>query len=132
MIDDERMRPCNLEAERAVLGSILADQRAIGEIAGMLTPASFYSQQHASIFAAMQSLYSEGKPIDLPILGEELNRRGELLKVGGAPALLSLAEDTLTSANLMHYAKIVADKETLRRIIYAANDCVREAIEGAD
>lgn len=132
MIDDERMRPCNLEAERAVLGSILADQRAIGEIAGMLTPASFYSQQHASIFAAMQSLYAEGKPIDLPILGEELNRRGELLKVGGAPALLSLAEDTLTSANLMHYAKIVADKETLRRIIYAANDCVREAIEGAD
>ena len=115
-----RIPPHSLEAEQSVLGAILLDYQVLDEIEGLLpTPEAFYAEAHRKIYAAMQSLRAEGAPVDLVTLAEELSRRGELDGVGGISYLMQLSEATPTAAYAEHYARIVAEKWTLRRLIQA-------------
>ncbi|KGQ22370.1 replicative DNA helicase [Thermus filiformis] len=127
-----RIPPHNLEAEQSVLGSILLDSEVLDELEGLLpTPEAFYQEAHRKIFAAMQALRARHLPVDLVTLSEELNRRGELEAVGGLSYLIALQESTPTAAYAEHYARIVAEKWALRRLIQAAGEAMRLAYEEA-
>jgi len=116
----DRLPPQNLDAEQAVLGSILIDRDAIIEVADFLHTEDFYRQAHARIFAAMLSLFEHREPIDVVTVAEELERAGELESVGGASYLSTLGNDTPTAVHVAQYGRIVERKATLRRLISAA------------
>lgn len=115
----ERIPPHNLEAEMAVLGSILVDREMMATTSEILQPQDFYAILHETIYAALLRLYERGEPLDKVTLAEELRLRGQLEKVGGLPYLTLLMETVPTAASAEYYAKIVREKSTLRGLIHA-------------
>jgi replicative DNA helicase len=118
MID--RLPPHNIDAETAVLGSILIDRDAIVEIAGMLKPDDFYRPAHGRIYQAMLYLSDHKSQIDIVTVAEELERNGDLESIGGASYLSMLGNDTPTAVHVVQYATIVQRKAVLRNMIQAA------------
>ena len=113
----EKVQPQNLEAEMAVLGSMLLDEEAISVAAETLFTEAFYKEDHRKIFAAIMSLYNANKPVDLITLTNELKQSGTLEGIGGASFLTQLVNSVPTSANISHYANIVKEKSILRTLI---------------
>ncbi|WP_457637979.1 replicative DNA helicase [Oceanithermus sp.] len=126
-----RIPPHNLEAEASVLGSALVDNEAIDRVEGLITADSFYKEAHRKIWRAIEALRSRSEPVDLVTLSEELKKRGELEEVGGLTYLVGLSESTPTAAYADHYARIVAEKAALRRLISAAGEAMRLAYDEA-
>src|SRR5579884_1107337 len=116
----EKTVPANVDAERAVLGSLLIDSEAIGEIASFLKPDDFYRERHRVIYAARFDLYERREPGDLITLRDELQRRGQLEAVGGVSYLTELVSDVPTATHVEHYARIVERCALMRRLIAAA------------
>ncbi|HUX85827.1 MAG TPA: replicative DNA helicase [Chloroflexota bacterium] len=116
----ERTVPANIEAERAVLGSLLIDSEAIGEIASFLKPEDFYRERHRVIYSARNDLYDRREPGDLVTLVDELRRRGQLEAVGGVSYLTELASDVPTATHVEYYAHIIERCALMRRLIDAA------------
>jgi replicative DNA helicase len=116
---DPRVLPHNLEAEQSTLGGMLLSQEAVAEVFEMVSPSDFYAPKHELIFNAVLSLFGKGEPTDVIAVSDELNKQGNLLKAGGADYLHSLTSYVPTAANASYYAKIVADKAILRRLIEA-------------
>ncbi len=128
----EKLPPQNLEAETAVLGSLLIDEEAVPIGMELLQPAAFYREAHRKIFRAMSSLFSQQKPVDLVTLTEELKAAGQIEEIGGAHYLASLTTIVPTAANISHYAKIVREKAMLRTLITTATQIVGECYENQD
>jgi replicative DNA helicase len=127
----ERLPPQNLEAEMAVLGAmLLGDRASIERAAETLQREDFYRDAHGQIFDAMLHLAESDEPVDPITLKDELSRRNLLDAVGGIPYVVQLAEFVPTTANLPYYAKIVADKATLRRLIGASSQIAGMAYAG--
>jgi replicative DNA helicase len=116
----DRLPPQSLDAEQAVLGSILIDRDAIIEVADFLTADDFYRQAHGQIFAAMLELYGHNEPIDIVTVAEAVERAGQLEAIGGAGYLSQLANDTPTAVHVAQYGRIVERKALLRRLIQSA------------
>lgn len=114
---DTRIPPHDDQAEQSTLGGALLSTDVMGELTGILTGKDFYQPRHQTIWQAMTSLYSEGKPTDAVLVGEKLKETGELEKVGGANYLADLTTSVPTPANAIYYAKIVHDKALLRNVI---------------
>jgi replicative DNA helicase len=113
----EKVPPQNLEAEMAVLGSMLMDEDAISVAAEHLSTDNFYKDIHRKIFAAILGLYNANKAVDLITLTDELKRQGSLQDIGGASYLTALANTVPTAANISHYVNIVKEKSILRTLI---------------
>ncbi len=113
----DKIPPQNLEAEMAVLGSMMIDEDAASVALESLRSDSFYKDAHKKIFQAISDLYSASKAIDLVTLGDELKRSGILDGVGGLSFLIALANSVPTAANINHYVNIVKEKSTLRTLI---------------
>lgn len=113
----EKLPPQNLEAEMAVLGSMLLDEEAISIGAELLEVDSFYRDSHRKIFGAIIELYKANKAVDLITLTDELKRKDALEAVGGASYLTSLANVVPTAANINHYVAIVKEKSVIRNLI---------------
>jgi replicative DNA helicase len=109
--------PMNLEAERALLGACLLSGRALDEASEMVTAADFYRPAHSAIFAAALALVGKGEPVDPVTVSGQLQRDGELVRVGGAPYLLTLIESVPVAENAGWYAERVVDAATRRRLI---------------
>src|SRR5260221_7230377 len=129
--------PLNLDAERSILGAVLLDNKALTQIAQQLGSGDFFRpenglSQHGEIFSAMLHLADQAKPIDLVVLSEELQRRGELERCGGAPYLASLADGMPRVSNVEYYARIVKEKAILRNLIHATHNIQQRAFEGED
>jgi replicative DNA helicase len=115
--DPDRQPPHNLEAEEAVLGTILAAGRLLAEVTALLEEADFYRPAHRAIWRAMLHLADRGQPTDpVTVLGE-LDHAGELADVGGGPFLHTLVEAVPTVANAAHYAQLVVEAARRRRVI---------------
>lgn len=114
--------PQNVEAEISVLGAVLLDKDAIIKIADIVTADDFYKNAHGKIFQAMLDLYEHREPIDVVTLTNKLSEMNELERIGGGSYIASLASSVPSAANIIHYAKIVADKSVLRRLIHASID----------
>jgi len=128
-INLEKMPPQNLEAEMAVLGSMLIEEAAIGYAIEMLNSANFYSDSNRRIFDSMLKLYSGNKAVDMVTLIEELKKTGDLDKVGGSSYIASLTTVVPTAANIRHYATIVKEKSILRNLISAATNIISESYD---
>lgn len=118
-----RVPPHNLEAEMAVLGSMmLGDRGAVERATEILGREDFYREAHTHIFDAMVSLSERDEPVDTITLRNELQKRGILDQVGGIAYLLQLGEIEFTTANVGYYARIVQEKAILRRLIDASSN----------
>lgn len=117
----ERLPPNSPESEMALLGAMLLDPRVIGEVLPLVnSEADFYSDRHGQIFRALVDLYDQTSSVDLVQLNERLRDLKILDAVGGADYLVELANGVPAASNAQHYARIVADKARLRRLIDAA------------
>src|SRR5438132_14342559 len=95
----DRLPPQSPEAEKSVLGSMLRDNGCIGDIIQILRAESFYSDAHQKIYQSIVELYDKGHPVDLVMLAESLNQKGQIEDVGKAPYLASLWDGAATAAN---------------------------------
>src|SRR5215472_10810083 len=127
---DRRVPPQSLEAEEAVLGGILLDNRALDRALEVLVAEDFYREAHRRIFRALIDLDERREPADVITLSECLKSRGDLEAVGGATAIAELAERTATAANVGYYAKIVKEKSILRSLVETTSDIAARAYGG--
>ncbi len=127
-----RKMPFSLEAEQAVLGSILIDPACMDRLAGIISRDDFYMTEHAEIYSAMQSMYMTSKNIDVVTLINELVMLGTYDEAGGREYLKLVAEAVPTSANATDYAQIIRDKAILRQLIEAGESITEAAYIGDD
>lgn len=128
----EKLLPQNVEAEAAVLGSILIDPAALASVLDDLAPADFYREAHRLIFVAMCDLLADGTEPDLITLTDELARRGQLDEIGGVSFVSSLANAVPTSLSIRQYAQIVQRCAVLRQLIQAAGQIASVAYNEPD
>jgi replicative DNA helicase len=115
-----RVPPHSIDAEKAVLGSIMLRQEAITDIVDIITDESFYSEKNRMIFRIMLELSTKNEPIDLLSVKNILDGRGLLEQAGGAAYLAELVHSVPSAANINHYAKIVEKKHMMRNLIHAS------------
>lgn len=108
----------NIEAEEAILGSILIDERLINKVSETLDAKDFYRQSHKTVFNTMISLKNQNNVIDILTLTEYLNNINKLEEVGGIAFVTSLPNKVPSTANLDYYIKIVKEKSFLRKVSY--------------
>jgi len=118
----EKTLPNNLEAERSILGAILLDDKAIYVVLETLKAEDFYLESHRRIFGKMTALTVNSRAIDIVTLKNELQRSEELESAGGPAYLASLTDGLPRAVNIEHYARIVKEKATLRRLIQVSNE----------
>ena len=136
-----RQMPVSIEAEQALLGSIIVNPEAFDKIGGMISTEDFYLEEHKHIFAALLSMYAKNKTIDVVTLVNSLVENGDRDEAGGVQYITLIAESVPSAANVKDYARIVKDKSTLRRLInvcdeinndaYSEND-VRTVVDSAE
>lgn len=116
----DRLPPHSLEAEEAVLGSLLIDPDAILEVASFLKPEAFYREQNRWIYQAILDLTEAREPLDFITLTEMLRKRSQLEDAGGEGYLIGLLNAVPTSVNARSYARLVEGAAVRRRLITAA------------
>ncbi len=114
--DHSALPPHDIAAEQSVLGGMMLSADTIAEVSRLLKADDFYRPAHQAIYQATLSLFEAGEPADAVTVSAELERRGELARVGGAPYLHTLIATVPTAANAAYYAEIVAEKAMLRRL----------------
>ena len=115
-----RIPPQNLDAEKALLGSVMLRPDGLSEVMDVIFEASFYGGRHRLIWRTMLELHSRNVPIDLLSLSSRLTEKGELEAAGGATYLTELTASVPSSTNLKHYAEIIQKKQMMRALIDAA------------
>ena len=128
--DGVRTPPNHPASERSVLGAMLRSRNAAQIAVESLRPDDFYDPANREIFAAMQALADDSRPIDLVTLDEEMTRRGRLDAVGGTAYLIELSQYVPSSSNVEAYIKIVDQKATLRRLIAATESIMQDSYAG--
>jgi replicative DNA helicase len=126
---NERTLPHNLDAERSVLGAILLRNDAINAAVEVLQPEDFYRDAHQLLLEHMIQLSERGAAIDLVTLAESLSRADALDKVGGPAYITRLVDGVPRTTNIEHYAQIVKEKATLRRLITEASKIASDAYD---
>ena len=127
-----RIPPHNLPIERALLCSALIDPEGFGKIVDIIDTDSFYDRRHSLIFNGMSRLFSTASPIDALTVSEELEKAGDLESAGGDPYLAGLTNEVATSTHIEHYAKVIQEKATLRRLISTSTSIAYDAYETED
>ena len=125
----ERLPPQNIEAEQAVLGSLLIDREGVIRVAPFLRPEDFYRESHAQIYQAVLDLFEQKQPADFVTLCDTLEKRGQLDAVGGPAYVTSLINAVPTSIHIEHYGHIVELAALRRRLLDAAGQIARLAYE---
>ncbi|SDN24606.1 replicative DNA helicase [Allokutzneria albata] len=128
----ERQPPQDLAAEQSVLGGMLLSKDAVADVVEVVRPDDFYRPAHQAIYDCILDLYGRGEPADAITVSAELEKRGELMRVGGAPYLHTLIATVPTAANASYYAEIVSEKAVLRRLIEAGTRIVHLGYHGAE
>ena len=124
MADLNRVPPHDIEAEQAVLGSMLLDKDAVNEALESLTDEAFYREDNQLIFESMKNLYMRSEPIDLITVKNELQETGAFERVGGLEYLAVLPEKVPTTSNVDRYIKIVEEHYLRRKLITTSNDLI--------
>jgi replicative DNA helicase len=128
-VDIGKVRPQNLDAERAVLGAILVDNDAIYSVMEAIDAESFYQPGHRVIYGNMLDLNERGEPIDILTLTNRLRTAGILEQAGGAEYIATLSNEVPTSAGVAHYARIVKEKSVLRDLIDTTTEIVQDCYD---
>jgi replicative DNA helicase len=124
-----RVPPHSVEAEQAVIGGLLLDNRAWEKIADKISALDFYRQDHRTLFEAIGDLEARNQPFDAVTLSELLTKTGQLEQVGGLAYIGRLAKDTPSAANITAYADIVRERSILRQLIAVGTDITSNAFQ---
>lgn len=127
-----RLPPQDFIAEQSVLGAMMLSKDAIADAIERLHPHDFYRPAHQKIHEAIINLYGQGEPADAITVAAELDRQGQLQRIGGATYIHTLIAIVPTAANAGYYADIVAEKAVLRRLVEAGTRIVQYGYAGAD
>ena len=128
----DRLPPHSLDAEEAILGSLLIDPDAIYEVSTFLYPDAFYKVQNKWIYESMLSLNERREPLDLLTLTEELRRQEKLEDAGGEAYIINLINAVPTSINAQHYGRLVEAASIRRKLISAASNIANLAYDEAE
>ena len=123
-MDLGKVPPNDIEAEQAVIGSMLTDKDAVLDAVEILKPDDFYRQDNKTIYEAILNLYSKAEPIDIITVKSELVSIGKLEAVGGLEYIAVLPDKVPTTANVDKYIRIVQEKSILRNLIKASNEII--------
>jgi len=129
---ENRLPPQALDAEMAVLGSMLIEREAIERAFEILEEQHFYNPAHQTIFKAIKELYDKGCAVDMITLTEQLRKTDSLENIGGEAYLSDLIGKVSTAAHVVHYAEIVKHKATLRDLINTATSIVENCYKEED
>ena len=130
MSDDFRIPPHDLVAEQSVLGAVFIAPDTIISLADELLPDDFYKPANKIVFKTMLSLFKKGEPIDATTMVSALTNQGDISKIGGMNYVVELVNSTPTSKNVEHYAKLVKEKATLRKVIADLSESLSSAYQG--
>ncbi len=128
-VDDIRVPPHSVEAEQAVLGGLMLDNRTWDAIADRLMASDFYRRDHQLIFEGIAELAAKSEPSDAVTLSEWLERKGLAEQTGGLAYLAGLVRDTPSAANVRAYADIVRERSTLRQLISVGGEIAASAYD---
>lgn len=128
----KRVLPHSIEAEQSVIGSMLMDREAIVVASEQITGDDFYSKQYGILFEAIIELHEEGKPADLITLQDRLKEKDVPPEISSLEFVRELITAVPTSANIKHYATIVAEKSTLRKLIRLNEDIANTCYLGKE
>lgn len=123
--------PYDINAESALLGSLILDNSQLGEVVNMLKTEYFYHIPHQLIYGVIMDLYNRHEPFDSVIIKNELIKKGELDKAGGLENIVAIFESVPTASNAVFYARIIKEKYILRRIINLCNGILQKAAKSA-
>ena len=121
------LQPQSIDAEQAVLGSMLSSKDAISKALQWVRSHHFYKESHSKIFIVMSDLFDKGEPIDTISVINKLKKNKQIDDVGGAYFITGLVESVPTAANVESYAKIVLEKFMLRELIRASHELSKDA-----
>ena len=121
----EKIPPHNSDAEKSVLGSAMLSKDALADVIDHIAPEDFYDAAHREIFSVMLDLFRNNISVDIITVCEELRKRKSLEMVGGRVYVASLSSVAPSPSSAAEYAKIVAEKASMRRLIQTAED-IRE------
>ncbi|MCB1045279.1 MAG: replicative DNA helicase [Acidobacteria bacterium] len=127
---DSKKLPYNEDAERVLIGAMLIDASNTGEVVARISKDDFHLGHHKSIYEAALSVFEKTENIDVLMLADELERRGELYKVGGYDYLNELTVGIPRVTNIEHYAQIVKEKALLRRLAVLGQEITKNALAG--
>lgn len=130
MSEDFRIPPHDLAAEQSVLGAVFIAPDTIISLADELTPDDFYKPANKIVFKTMLSLLEKGEPIDATTMISALTNQGDISNIGGMTYVVELVNSTPTSKNVEHYAKLVKEKATLRKVIAELSESLSNAYQG--
>lgn len=130
MSEDFRILPHDLVAEQSVLGAVFISPETMISLADELTPGDFYKPANKIVFKTMLSLLEKGEPIDATTMVSALTNQGDITNIGGINYVVELVNSTPTSKNVEHYAKLVKEKATLRKVIADLSDSLSSAYQG--
>ncbi len=125
-----KVPPHSLEAEQAVLASVLLNNDLMNDVVEILRPDDFYQGAHRTLFSTMVELYERGRAIDQLTLADALNARGVANEVGGLSYLSDLIHNVPTTANVAEYGRLVKEKAILRSMIAVAQQITNSAFQG--
>ena len=131
-MNDIQGPPSNVDAERAMIGSILIDKRVLTDVLQIAQPVDCYDPKNRIIFEHLVILHNKREPIDYVTLVNILTESGKLEQIGGAGELASLSRAVPSAYNVAHYAEIVASTATRRRLLDVAADISRIAYKESD
>ena len=123
---DGKLVPQDVEAEKAVLGSMMLENPIINDIIDMLQAEDFYLPAHQYIYSVISDLYSKNTPVDYLTVTDSLRKKKLLSKIGGATYLTTLTEVLPSTANAVDYAKIIVEKSTLRQLIKQSTETIED------
>ena len=109
--------PRQIEAEESLISAILIDNEVLNDVLEIITADDFYSSALATTFAAMAELYEKNQPVDLVTVVNRLQEKGELKHIGGAANLARIIDTAPVASNAAHYARLIHEKASLRRLI---------------
>ena len=130
MNEELRVLPHDLVAEQSVLGAVFISPDSIITLADVLTPDDFYKPANKIVFKTMLSLLEKGEPIDATTMVSALTNQGDILNIGGINYVVELVNSTPTSKNVEHYAKLVKEKASLRKVIAELSESLSSAYQG--
>lgn len=128
----ERIPPHNLEAEKSVIGAAMLDKEVVFDVLEVVRAEDFYSKANREIFTVITDLQRSSTPVDVLTVTDELKKRKMLEAVGGRVYVAQLSADVPSVSNAVEYAKIVAEKAVLRRLIGTADEIAKKGYEESE
>ena len=124
-----RIQPQAIDFEEAVLGAMMLEQNATGQVIDKLLPDMFYKEAHRFIFEAIHKVFESGNPVDLLSVTAQLRKSKKLDAIGGSYYLSTLTNKIVSSANIEFYARIISEKFIQRQLISVSTETIREAFD---